>query len=232
MVVTRNVTSTRVVTAQSGNGVTPQILQPIALPLISEITTPVPLGKSLFSINIPGAPEELDEDQEATTEASMDIDETTLFEGMYLNQNRVPRIIDNPAEWSPEKIADVQAGQYHEVHPGQYHEYQPGQYNEVNPGQYHEVHPGQYHEVTPGQYHEVHPGQYSGEDLKVEVEVERNGDTRTYNVQSKVDEFIIGEYGTISGGQTLQGVRYTAVDDSSIDPQLIHDTLVNFFKFS
>ncbi len=154
----------------------------------------------------------------------------------------------------------IVSGQYHEVNPGQYHEVNPGQYHEVNPGQYyepkpspyvgasassaaevgqyHEVNPGQYHEVNPGQYHEVNPGQYDAkaeeDDLKVEVEVERDGDRRVYNVQSKVDEFIIGEYGTINeqSGQTLQGVRYTAVDDSSIDPKLIFDTLVKYFNFS
>ncbi len=52
-----------------------------------------------------------------------------------------------------------------------------------------------------------------------------------YNVQSKVENFIIGEYGTISksDGQTIQGVRYTAVDDQSIDPQLIYKTLQKYF---
>ena len=83
--------------------------------------------------------------------------------------------------------------------PGRYHEVNPGQYHEVNPGQYHEVNPGQYHEVNPGQYHEVNPGQYvPDENLEVEVEVERAGpDKRVYNVQSRVDEFIIGEYGYV-----------------------------------
>ena len=57
---------------------------------------------------------------------------------------------------------------------------------------------------------------------------------RVYNVQSKVDQFIIGEYGTINknSGQTLQGVRYTAIDDSSVDPKIIFDTLQKYFQFS
>ena len=67
----------------------------------------------------------------------------------------------------------------------------------------------------------------------VKIEVEKTGDKKVYNVQSKVDDFIIGEYGTISesSGQTLQGVRYTAVD-SSVDQKLIYDTLTKFFNFA
>ena len=59
-------------------------------------------------------------------------------------------------------------------------------------------------------------------------------DAQVYNVQSKVDNFIIGEYGTISktDGQTIQGVRYTAVDDQSIDPKIIYDTLRKFFPMA
>ena len=59
-------------------------------------------------------------------------------------------------------------------------------------------------------------------------------DAQVYNVQSKVDNFIIGEYGTISksDGQTIQGVRYTAVDDQSIDPQIIYETLKKFFPMA
>ena len=138
-----------------------------------------------------------------------------------------------------------------EVLSGQYHEQNPGQYHEVNPGQYHEVNPGQYHEVNPGQYHEVNPGQYDAdmyatddsqepsqqqqpEDVKVEVEEAGSG-RRVYNVQQQVDDFIIGEFGTLSdtNGETLQGVRYTALADSpGVDPQLIFDTLQKFFSFS
>ena len=78
----------------------------------------------------------------------------------------------------------------------------------------------------------MNPGQYN-----VEVETARTGDNRrVYNVQSKVDEFIIGEFGTINeqNGQTLQGVRYTAVDDGedAVDPNLIYDALKKFFAFA
>ena len=127
----------------------------------------------------------------------------------------------------------ILSGQYHETNPGQYHEVNPGQYHEVNPGQYHEVNPGQYNEVNPGAYPELEEeDQQKKQSLdEVQVEVKEREKTKIYNVQSKVDKFIIGEYGTISkeSGQTLKGVRYTARDDVSIDPNLIYETLVKFF---
>ena len=61
-------------------------------------------------------------------------------------------------------------------------------------------------------------------------------DEKIYNVQSRVDEFIIGEYGTISksNGQTQNGVRYTAVADadSGVDPEFIYETLVKYFPMA
>merc|ERR1719468_1346349 len=47
----------------------------------------------------------------------------------------------------------------------------------------------------------------------------------------KIPKFIMGEYGTISkkSGQTLQGVRYTAVSDVDVDPNLIYETLIKYF---
>ncbi len=97
-------------------------------------------------------------------------------------------------------------------------------------GQYHEVNPGQYHEVNPGQYKEKEPGQYKSLN-DVQLDVKQTENTKIYNVQSKVDKFIIGEYGTISkeSGQTLQGVRYTAVSDAGVDPSIIYETLIKFF---
>jgi len=130
-----------------------------------------------------------------------------------------------------------------EVAKGAYHEVNPGQYDELHPGQYHEVNPGQYHEVNPGQYHEVNPGQPVAEavtpavKLDVQVDVVKSTDhAKVYNVQSRVDEFIIGEYGTIStaNGQTQHGVRYTAVadDDSGVDRDFIYETLLKYFPMS
>lgn len=180
----------------------------------------------------------------ATTENSLD-QEVLESRPSIGAKHRIPRIIE-PSKWEENAAAQVLSGQYHEIKPGQYHEVNPGQYHEVNPGQYHEDSPGQYHEHSPGQYHEtnfgqyheVNPGHYTHvPDDEVEVEVERVAgvpNRRVYNVQSKVDQFIIGEYGTINenSGQTLKGVRYTAVDDSTVDPKIIFDTLQKYFKFS
>ena len=186
------------------------------------------------------------------------VQQTTLQpEVPKLPGHRIPRIIDSG--WEDEgKAKKAEGGEAEgdgeqgteEVLSGQYYEVNPGQYHEVNPGQYHEVNPGQYHEVNPGQYYEVNPGQYNGDmyadqqqqqqqpsssdDVEVEVEEAGSG-RRLYNVQQKVDDFIIGEFGTLSdtNGETLQGVRYTALADSpGVDPQLIFDTLHKFFSFS
>merc|ERR1712226_1082881 len=119
---------------------------------------------------------------------------------------------------------EVAKGAYHELHPGQYHEVNPGQYSEVNPGQYHEVNPGQ-----PTDESNLHPP------VKVDV-VKSTDEAKVYNVQSRVDEFIIGEYGTIStaNGQTQHGVRYTAVadDNSGVDQRLIYEALLKYFPKS
>ena len=139
---------------------------------------------------------------------------------------------------------EVQSGQYHEKDPGQPVALAQKDGTEILSGQYHEVNPGQYHEVNPGQYHEVNPGQYVDDTLKssdksdhtVElVDVEHTDNAKIYNVQQRVNEFIIGEYGTITNsGQTLQGVRYTAVadDNSGVDPNFIYETLVKYFPMA
>merc|ERR1711962_917788 len=76
-------------------------------------------------------------------------------------------------------------------------------------GQYHEVNPGQYHEKDPGQYHETNPGQY-----EAVVQFNEKDETQSYNVHRKTGDYIIGEVGKIdiNNGQTLEGVRYTAVE--------------------
>merc|ERR1712072_358949 len=102
-----------------------------------------------------------------------------------------------------------------------------GQYHEVNPGQYREVHPGQYHEQNPGQYHEVNPGQVDVESVKVDFQ-HRSKD-RIYNVQASAGDFILGEVGRIdNSGQTLQGVRYTAVE-GEVDEARITEILNRYF---
>ena len=154
------------------------------------------------------------------------------------------------------KYHEINPGQYHEVNPGQYHEVNPGQYHEVNPGQY--QYQDDLNELEQ-QQQQQQPLQQRGRGFEsaplrtadqsqaivkkqpvkkvqsslndVQVEVKQTENTKIYNVQSKVDKFIIGEYGTISkeSGQTLQGVRYTALADVSVDPNLIYETLIKFF---
>lgn len=152
------------------------------------------------------------------------------------------------------KYHEINPGQYHEVNPGQYHEVNPGQYHEVNPGQY--QYQDDLNELEQQQQQKQQPLQQQGRGFEsaplrtadqsqaivkkqkvqsslndVQVEVKQTENTKIYNVQSKVDKFIIGEYGTISkeSGQTLQGVRYTALADVSVDPNLIYETLIKFF---
>jgi len=135
-------------------------------------------------------------------------------------------------EISPGQYHEVNPGQYHEVNPGQYHEVNPGQDFEVNPGQDFEVNPGQYHEVNPGQYHEVNPGQYRVEDKDVQFSVDDNRDdySRTYDVRANAGDFIIGEVGRIdiNSGQTLEGVRYTALE-SEVGYEKIKEILEMYF---
>lgn len=99
----------------------------------------------------------------------------------------------------------------------------------MNPGQYHETNPGQYHEINPGQYDEKHPGQDLGVD-KITVNFDQEDESRTYNVKANAGDFIIGEVGRIdiNSGQTLQGVRYTAVD-GEVDQARISDILEQYF---
>merc|ERR1719228_285688 len=118
------------------------------------------------------------------------------------------------------------SGQYHEINPGQYHEVSPGQYHEENPGQYQEVHPGQ-----AGQYHNFeksYSGDYEVNDVKVDFD--HQDEHKIYNVQAKAGDFIIGEVGRIdiNNGQTLEGVRYTALE-GEVDPLQISQILERFF---
>jgi len=152
---------------------------------------------------------------------------------MLIETQRILKIpvIDNiTLEGSGDTIedqwSDIHDGQYHEVNPGQYHEINPGQYHEVNPGQYHEENPGQYHEVDPGQYHETNAGQ----EVQLDVEYNPVDETKTYNVHKKTGDYIIGEVGKIdvNNGQTVEGVRYTAVD-GMVNQAQIAEILKQFF---
>jgi len=138
-------------------------------------------------------------------------------------------------------MTEMYSGHYHEENPGQYHEVNPGQYHEINPGQYHEVNPGQYHEVNPGQYDETqhqsvkyqnlestYPGGYEVNEVKVDFD--NRDEHKIYNVQAKAGDFIIGEVGKIdvNNGQTVEGVRYTALD-GEVDPLKIAEILNRYF---
>jgi len=169
---------------------------------------------------------------ESVTSTAEREDETTSYED---NAEATTR---NPGWSSPERRPkrirtdggeDEQGvvGKDGVIHSGQYHEVNPGQYSEVHPGQYHEQNPGQYHEVNPGQYHEVHPGQVDVESVKVDFQ-HRSKD-RIYNVQASAGDFILGEVGRIdNSGQTLQGVRYTAVE-GEVDEARITEILNRYF---
>merc|ERR1711874_96656 len=135
------------------------------------------------------------------------IEDSTTYEGLKESETLLPDEIIN--------------GQYHETNPGQYHE--------VNPGQYHETNPGQYHESNPGQYDEKNPGQDLGVD-KITVNFDHGETSRSYNVKANAGDFIIGEVGRIDidSGQTLEGVRYTAVD-GEVDQARISDILEQYF---
>merc|ERR1712025_1157731 len=164
---------------------------------------------------------------------------------LYTHSERVPKaissksiatqLIPEPEEKDSEIPSDEEVatkGLYHEISPGQYHEVNPGQYHEVNPGQYHEVNPGQDLEVNPGQYHEVNPGQYRVEDKDIQFSVDDNRDdySRTYDVRANAGDFIIGEVGRIdiNSGQTLEGVRYTALE-SEVGYEKIKEILEMYF---
>lgn len=133
---------------------------------------------------------------------------------------------NDSTEGSADDWMEIFNGQYHEIDPGQYHETNPGQYHEVNPGQYHEANPGQYHETDPGQYYEINPGQ----EVQLNIEFNPEEETKTYNVHKKTGDYIIGEVGKINvnNGQTLEGVRYTAVD-GMVDQAQIAEILQSFF---
>merc|ERR1712012_1008534 len=156
---------------------------------------------------------------------------------LYTHSERVPKVISSKSSATQlipepeEKDSEIPSDE-EVATKGLYHEISPGQYHEVNPGQYHEVNPGQYHEVNPGQDFEVNPGQYRVEDKDVQFSVDDNRDdySRTYDVRANAGDFIIGEVGRIdiNSGQTLEGVRYTALE-SEVGYEKIKEILEMYF---
>jgi len=136
-----------------------------------------------------------------------------------------PDLEENEEELTTILPIDIFDGQYHEVNPGQYNETNPGQYHEANPGQYHEKNPGQYEERDEGKYLEINPGQY-----EAVVEYNAEEETKSYNVHRKTGDYIIGEVGkiNINNGQTLEGVRYTAVE-GMVNQDQIAEILARYF---
>merc|ERR1712037_162326 len=90
-------------------------------------------------------------------------------------------------------------------------------------GQYHEVNPGQYHELHPGQYHEVNPGQYQEEVFTKPVSSKYPSKGQYRNHEDSYSE----EY-DVNNGQTLEGVRYTALD-GEVSQRRISQILERFF---
>jgi len=70
------------------------------------------------------------------------------------------------------------------------------------------------------------------EDIEVDVN-NRDNESRIYNVRANAGDFIIGEAGRIdiNSGQTLEGVRYTAVE-SEVDYEKIKEILERYFGSS
>lgn len=141
---------------------------------------------------------------------------------------------EQTTESSPVDIDLLYSGQYHEVNPGQYHEVHPGQYNEVNPGQYQEeefTKPVSSKYPSKGQYRN-HEDSYSEEYEvnNVKVDFDHQDNHKTYTVEAKAGDFIIGEVGRIdvNNGQTLEGVRYTALD-GEVSQRRISQILERFF---
>jgi len=66
--------------------------------------------------------------------------------------------------------------------------------------------------------------------VQLDVKFNPEEETKTYNLQKKSGNFIIGEVGKINvnNGQTLEGVRYTAVD-GIVDQAKIAEILQQFF---
>jgi len=76
------------------------------------------------------------------------------------------------------------------------------------------------------------PGQYRVDDEDIQVSVDDNSedDSRTYDVRANAGDFIIGEVGKIdiNSGQTLEGVRYTALE-SEVNYEKIKEILEMYF---
>merc|ERR1712095_13899 len=140
---------------------------------------------------------------------------------LYTHSERVPKVISSKS--SATQLIPEPEEKDSEI---------PSDEEVATKGLYHEISPGQYHEVNPGQYHETNPGQYRVEDKDIQFSVDDNRDdySRTYDVRANAGDFIIGEVGRIdiNSGQTLEGVRYTALE-SEVGYEKIKEILEMYF---
>jgi len=170
------------------------------------------------------------------TDSPVKIDNTGLGSDIYTTIKSDEESIDLITTETETEITtiiseDNEDGLYREINPGQYHEVNPGQYHEVNPGQYHEINPGQYSEDPPENTEKDNNAKNIGVDkLTVDFNHGNEQDTKIYNVKANAGDFIIGEVGRIdvNSGQTLEGVRYTAVE-GEVDIARISHILESFF---
>jgi len=134
---------------------------------------------------------------------------------------------------------------------------QDGQYHETNPGPYqhddigdtaqpyiHDTRANYQHDPTgdtaPAYQHDTagdvsysnldtnYPGDYEVNEVKVDFD--NQDEHKIYNVQAKAGDFIIGEVGRIdiNNGQTVEGVRYTALQ-GEVEQERIAEILNRFF---
>jgi len=230
---TKNIETTENPKTESGNSITLMPYGKLANHMQEtrkDSTTKQSITENIFTVT----PQYVSSTSRTTEKTTSSVPESDIktTDGVPVTEPTEP--IHTTTDISDVPLETLFSGQYHEINPGQYHEVNPGQYHEENPGQYQELHPGQYNELHPGQ-----PGQYHNfeksysrdyEVNDVKVDFDHQDEHKIYNVQAKAGDFIIGEVGRIdvNNGQTLEGVRYTALE-GEVDPLRISQILEKFF---
>jgi len=137
-------------------------------------------------------------------------------------------------------VQPPQDGQYHETNPGPYQHDDIGDTAEpyVHDERANYKHdptgdtaPPYQHDRAGEVYNNIntnYPGDYEVNEVKVDFD--NQDEHKIYNVQAKAGDFIIGEVGRIdiNNGQTVEGVRYTALQ-GEVDPTRIAEILNRFF---
>jgi len=230
---TKNIETTENPKTESGNSITLMPYGKLANHMQEtrkDSTTRQSITENIFTVT-PQYFSSTSQTTEMTTRSVPESDIRTT-DGVPVTEPTEP--IHTTTDISDVPLETLFSGQYHEINPGQYHEVNPGQYTEQNPGQYEELHPGQYNELHPGQSGQYHNFEKSySKDYEVndvKVDFDHQDEHKIYNVQAKAGDFIIGEVGRIdvNNGQTLEGVRYTALE-GEVDPLRISQILEKFF---